>query len=202
MGERLAGTVRACTVAAVSDLTRSLERRMKWIKRRPELPPWWPALQVLGGIVLVGYFAFRLMAGPDDPTAPQSSIPSGTALPVPAGESTTVPDTAPTGSDPTVVTVDTTDAPGGEATITVDTAAGGQVELPASIVERANAAAVAQQPGAQVRRPILATSYRTGEPLPAQLLFNVEIDPSPGSGAPAQYKAVTLVRTSDGWAVS
>lgn len=195
----------------MGSLSESAARHLRRVRWRPNLPEWWPLVQIGLGVLLVLFLGFTFIdqvAGGDAHEAADGpgAITDPGALPQPVGDATTVPAAPATvapvtdpGAPPSGPEVS---APAGptaalfeEATVPVANMQGVPVEVPSAAVERA-AAVLAASGYDNVGEPrvVLATVSRV------VLSFTFDHDRDPQT--PEVNTSVTVAKTGGGWVAS
>jgi len=187
-------------------LSDAAAKHLRRIRYRPNLPEWWPLLQVGLGVLIVLVLGFAFInditddnARPSDTTTQEdttpTSEPGGTAPATSEPVTTAAPDTtaAPTTGAPatnppvTQPAGDTVDLPG---------PGGIQYTVPVAARDAAVATAVATAPQAVVRDTTVVAAS------PDRVVFSFQIDLDGDGPLAALRTSVAVVLTDTGWVPS
>jgi hypothetical protein len=183
------------------DLTKTAERTLRRVAKRPDLPGWWPLLTVILGVFFVVYLFWHLIS----PSPKAVSLGAKLAAPGTYG----VPSTPSTG----------TPGPAGP-TSSIPSITGGPSVVPVAAVSVAKSAALAfyttdfsavpLSPGAQL--PTLSQSWpgaavtavEVQSTSPTTDVFRITVDPAPGSPSDPgpHYLSITVSLSAGKWGFS
>lgn len=183
------------------DLTKTAERTIRRVTKRPDLPGWWPLLTVALGVFFVVYLFWHLIS-----PAPQvaSRVPPITT-PGTSGVSAVAPTTTPGSPGPTARIPSVT---GGVSVVPV--AAVSVAKDAAIAFYTTNFSAVPLSSGAQL--PTLSqswpgaavTSVEVQSTSPTSDVFRITVDPAPGSPSDPgpHYLSITVSLSAGKWGFS